>query len=201
MAGVGPAASRAAHSRAVVGEVAPCDDLVDEPDALGVSGRQIVTEEHQLLRLLRTDEAGQEIGAAAVGDDPAAHEHLDEARALGREHEITGEGDVGADPGCGAVDGSDDRLVAVLERGDQALCADAGAVHGEHRPFGRAFGERVLDRAIDAQVSAGAEGLLPSCGDDDGADRDVGVRVVEVLDDAVALGRRRARCPRRAGSA
>ena len=186
IAGVGPDARRVAHARGVL-ELRSGHDLVDQADALGVGRGEVVAEEHEFLRFLRADEPRQQVGTAAVGDDPPADEHLDEAGGVGREHEITRERDVRADARGGPVHGADDRLVAVLNGGDQALCPDARAVDGEDRSLGRAVGEVVLGRAVDAQVGTGAERLVAGGGEHDGADGEVAVGRVEQLDDPVAL--------------
>ena len=39
---------------------------------------KVVAEEQQLLGPVHADEAGEQVGAAGVGHDPAPHEHLDE---------------------------------------------------------------------------------------------------------------------------
>ena len=57
-------------------------DAVDETDALGVGGTQVVAEEQQLLRPVHTDEAGNR-KAAPRRADAAASEHLHEAGIVG----------------------------------------------------------------------------------------------------------------------
>ena len=59
-------------------------DLVDQPEALRVVGRQVVAEEHQLLRLRQPDQPRQQISAAGIDGDAAADEDLDEARVARR---------------------------------------------------------------------------------------------------------------------
>src|SRR5256886_14173345 len=67
-------------------ELGPRNDLVGEPDALGLGRRHVVAEEGQLLRLLGADETRQQVGTASVGEDRPPDEHLDEACFLGHDH-------------------------------------------------------------------------------------------------------------------
>ena len=84
MALVGAAASRAAHGPGLGQQLVAGDHLVDQAHPLGLAGREVVAEEEQLLGLLGTDEAGQQVGAAGVGGDAPPDEHLDELGLLGR---------------------------------------------------------------------------------------------------------------------
>src|SRR5256886_5396487 len=68
-------------------ELRPGHDLVHEPDALGLGGRDVVADDEQLLRLLRADKAREQVRAAGVGRNAAAGEHRDEACLLGHDHE------------------------------------------------------------------------------------------------------------------
>ena len=122
------------------GELGVRDDAVDQAHALGVGGPQRVPEEHQLLRPLRPDQAGQQIGAAAVRHQAPADEHLDELGRFGGQDQIAGEREVGAEAGGGAVDRRDHRLLAVEYGRDQALGAladRAGDVAGDPLAAGR----------------------------------------------------------------
>src|SRR5689334_22266578 len=90
---------------------------------------EVFPEEHQLLRLLEPDDAGEQVGPATIGNDPAANEHLDELRGVGGDDEVGRECDVCADTSSSAVDGADHRLLAVEDRGDETLgpAADVAA--------------------------------------------------------------------------
>ena len=124
-------------------------DLVDQAERCGVGGGQVVAEEQQLLGLLHADQAGEQVGAAAVGDDAAAHEHLDELGGVGGDDEVAGEREVGADAGGGAVDRGDHRLLAVEHGGDEPLGAVAdrsGDVAGGAQPARRRDGRRPAAR-------------------------------------------------------
>ena len=57
-------------------------------------------EEHQLLGLLEADVAGEQVGRAAVRDEAAAHEHLDEAGVLGGDRTPRNEPDPEEHPAC-----------------------------------------------------------------------------------------------------
>ena len=101
--------------------------LLTMPSALGVGGREVVAEEDELLRLVHADDARQQVRDAAVGDEAAPHEHLDELGVVGRDHEVGREHEHRAAAGRGAVQRDDDRLLAVLDRLHQLL--EAGAHH------------------------------------------------------------------------
>ncbi|CAB4563477.1 unannotated protein [freshwater metagenome] len=72
-----------------------------------------------------------------------------------------------ADARCGSVHCANDRLFAIHDRGDKALCAafDVSANVAEHL-VGGIGGARVHRDGRDAQVGAGAEVTLASGGDD-----------------------------------
>jgi hypothetical protein len=78
---------------------------------------------HQLLGLLQPDQAGQQPGAAAVGHQAPAHEHLHEPGAVGRHDQVAGHRQVRAQPGGRPVDRGDHRLLAVENRAHQPLGA------------------------------------------------------------------------------
>ena len=98
-------------------------DPVHRPEALGLGGREVVAEEHHLLGPRQADEPGSSQEPPPSGTRPAADEHLDEPGLLGGQDQVTGQGQVGADAGGGAVDGADHRLLAVEHGGDHALGA------------------------------------------------------------------------------
>jgi hypothetical protein len=164
------------------------NDLVDQTDALGLIGAEVVAEEDELLRLVQADEPREHVGAAAVGGDAPAHEHLDELRIVGGDEKVGGKRDVRADPCGGAVDRDDDRLLAIHDRGDQALGAalDVAADVAEGL-LGCIVGARVDGYDTDAQVRAGAEMALTGGGDQDTADVEIVAGTLEERDRAVAL--------------
>src|SRR5256714_1327293 len=148
-------------------ELRPGHDLVHEPDALGLGGRDVVAEEEQLLRLLRADQASEQVRAAGVGRDAAADEHRDESRLLGHDHQVAGEREVHAAPRRRCIHARDDRLLAVLDRRDQPLPAvadDAGALTDD--PLGGARRLRGEWGAARPDVGARAEALLALSGED-----------------------------------
>ncbi len=60
--------------------------------SVGRVGRgEVVAEEHELLRLVHADDAGQQVRDTTVGNEAAAHEHLDELGVVGRDDEVGGE--------------------------------------------------------------------------------------------------------------
>src|SRR5947199_2643706 len=169
-------------------ELGPGHDLVGETEALGVARRHVVAEEEKLLRLLRTDQTGEEVGTAGVGHDRSADEHLDEAGLLGHDHEVAGEREVHAAAGGGAVHARDHRLLAVEDRCDQALKASLDHATGvADDRVGRARGFRQGGARL-TQVGAGAEALLTASGEDHRAHGWVEGRAVQPLDDLVAHG-------------
>ena len=104
------------------------------PSALGVGGRQVVAEEDELLRLVHADDARQQVRDAAVGDEAAPHEHLDELRGVGRDHEVGREHEHRAAAGRGAVERDDDRLLAVVHRLHQPLEAERASCRSRRPP-------------------------------------------------------------------
>ncbi len=142
MALVGPAASRAAQAPASAEQLVAGDHPVDQAQPLGLGGRDVVAEEEQLLGLLGTDQAGQQVGASGVGGDAPPDEHRDELGLFGRHHQVAGQGQVHPATGRGGVDGGDDRLLAVEHGPDQALppvADEPGRIpHGRSGAPGRA---------------------------------------------------------------
>src|SRR5690606_15233234 len=124
--------------------------------------------------------------AAGVGDDAAAHEHLDEAGRVGHDDEVAGEDEVGAAAGRGAVDGGDHRLLTVEDGGDEPLPAAAdGALEVAERPLGRALRPRWRRGLGPAEAGAGAEVAVAGAGQHDGAHADGGRQLVERVGQAV----------------
>src|SRR3954447_25539459 len=115
---LGPFAGRAL-------ELGSRDDLVHDPDPLGIIRREVVAEEHELLRLVQAHDSGQRVDHAAVGDETPPHEHLDEPGGVGGDDQVGGQRHRDAAAGRGAVECADDRLLAVEEPTDEPL--DAGA--------------------------------------------------------------------------
>ena len=70
---------------------------------------------------MHADDAREQVRDAAVGDEAAAHEHLDELGVVGRDHEVGREHEHRAAAGRGAVERDDHRLLAVLDRLHQPL--------------------------------------------------------------------------------
>ncbi len=184
---VGPLARRSAHSFVVASRSVGGHDLVDDADALGVGRAQVVAEEHELLRLVQTDDARKEVGDAAVGHEPATHEHLNDLRGVGRDHEVGREHEHRAAARGGAVEGDDDRLLAVEHRLHEPLETEAHHLRrGADDHLGRAVGLRLARGLAHREVGAGAEVPLARAGEHDRAHLEVGVRLPEVLREAVA---------------
>ena len=139
----GRCARRVAHSSVAARELGRRDDLVHDAEPLRVGGGEVVAEEDELLRLVHADEAGEQVRDAAVGDEPAAHEHLDDPRGVGRDHEVGREREHRPATGRGAVQRDDHRLLAVEDRLHQPLEAAPHHVGGDaDGPLGRALGLR-----------------------------------------------------------
>ena len=109
------------------------------PDHAPVRGLRRVDplgEERGPHRLGRAHLARQPVGAARVGDEPDAREGLDEVGALGGDHHVGGEREVGAGPRGRPVHGGDGRHGAVEDRlehrhvlvAQRALEVDVGGV-------------------------------------------------------------------------
>ena len=83
---------RAVHQRGVV------HALPDQADALGLFGRQLVAGHRQADGSCATDQARQQPGAAAIGNEADLREGLDEARAARRDHQVAAQREVGPAP-------------------------------------------------------------------------------------------------------
>src|SRR5262249_1643574 len=105
MAKVGPWAGRSAQSRAVRARSPAGTALVEEAEAVGVVGGEVVGEEDELLRLVEAQVPRQEEASPRIERDAAPHEDLDEAGIVGGKDEVTGVGQVGAEARGDAVDG------------------------------------------------------------------------------------------------
>ena len=141
MALVGPVASLAAQAAASSSSSARGTTRLTSPSRSASRAGHVVPEEEQLLGLLGADEPGQQVGAAGVGGDPPADEHLDELGLLRRQHQVAGQGQVHPAAGGRGVDRGDDRLLAVEDGADQALPAGADESGGvAHGPVGGALG-------------------------------------------------------------
>ena len=160
-------------------------DLVDEPDAKRGAGVEALS--------------GEEVAARGPVADPRQHERRDdrgddpeldlgeaERRVLGRERDVDGRGEAAAAAEAVALDASDDRGRAGVDRLEHPVEA-----------------QRVLDvllvgevdrRALPVDVGAGAEALAFAGEDDDARVPDVGER----LGAARRSARRRRRCAARA---
>ena len=157
------------------------------------AARQVVAEEHQLLGLLQADQAGEQVGAAAVGDEAAADEHLDEAGVLGRDDEVAASARCAPPPA--AVPLTRDDAPASRSRGSRHQPLDPGADHAGRR---RRRPARARPRASAGGAARPARSapvqkcFSPAAVMHDGADVERAVGLVEELDDAVAdVGRDR----------
>src|SRR5439155_12284530 len=101
--------------------VAGGDDLVDEPEPLGVHRAEVVAEEDELLRPVQADVAGEEERAARVDRDAAADEYLDEAGVLSGHDEIARVGEGRSEPRGAAVQRGERRVLEVPDGADDAL--------------------------------------------------------------------------------
>jgi hypothetical protein len=172
-------ASAAAASRA--------SGATTAPRARGGSGRgvELLAEERQLQGLGEADEAREHPGAAAVGDEPDAHEALLEVRALRGHAEVAREREVAAEAVGRAVDhrdggqreprrararrpgsgrgGSSRAMKRAGPCGDGVAQVGAGAERAALRPRARWPGARG-DGAATPSVSAGARRGRGRCG-------------------------------------
>src|SRR5260370_1238581 len=83
--------------------------------------RQRLCEQRQRARPRHAEEARQNQGAAAIGNQADAREGLDEARRLRRQHDIAGQRQIGAGAGGDAVDGADHRQRQGAQLADQRI--------------------------------------------------------------------------------
>ena len=87
---------------------------------------------------------------------------------LGHDHQVAAQGQVGADPCCRAVDGGDDRELAVEDgRHEGQLALEHHAPGLTDGQFGSVIGARG-ELPADADVGPRAEQLGALGGDDDG---------------------------------
>ncbi len=183
----GRAASRAANAVVSVDQSIGRHDSVDESDALGVRGAEVIAQEQELLGPLQADQAREQPRSTSVGDDSSPHEDLDEPRFLDRHDEVTGQREMGTDAGGGAIDRGDDRLLAVEHGTDEPLRAGAdepgdvarGLLGCVVRPGDLALGS--------PQVGARAEGAVPGGSDHDAADLELLRGLVELAYQPVSL--------------
>ena len=65
---------------------------------------------------MHADDAGEQVEYPPSGMSACLHEHVDDARGVGRDHEVGREGEHRSAAGGGAVQRDDHRLLAVLDR-------------------------------------------------------------------------------------
>ena len=124
----GPAASRSAHSSTNASSSVSGSTRFTKPRSR-VGRRDEVAEEGKLLRSLHADEAREEPRTAKVDDESSLGEDLREAGVLGRNHEIAGQGHVGAGSRGDTSHLRDGRLGDAVER----ECHRTDAAH-RHEP-------------------------------------------------------------------
>ncbi len=144
-------------------EFGPGDDSIDQTQPICLGGRDVVTEEEQLLGLLDTHQAGEQPRAAAVGGDAAPDEDLDELRLLGRHHQIACQCQVHAAACRRSVDPGDDRLFAVEDGAHEPLPTIAnGPRPVAHDRVGRPLGSRVRGAAPARRSAPVQKALSPA---------------------------------------
>src|SRR5512145_53374 len=99
------------------------DHAADEADPQRLLRVDDVSEQDQLHGLGRPDEAWEEVRPPAVRHETHAREDLTEARRVGRDTEIGGQGDVHAGSRGHAVDAADNGLPQPLHAEDAAVQA------------------------------------------------------------------------------
>ena len=90
------------------------------PISYGARRADVLGEQDELLGALQPDQPGEQPRAQTVGGEGPPGEHLDELGVLGHDHQVAGEGEVGADAGRGALHLGDHRHLAVEDRVDRA---------------------------------------------------------------------------------
>ena len=188
---VGPAARRSASAgRGAEQRARVVDALVREAELDRFGTGRGLAEHHHRLGPRHADEAGEQVRAARVDDEPPLGERPHEARLRVHQHEVAHEREVRAGPDRGAVDRGDGRLVELPQLADERL-------HARPQRLGRRPGrEAGLPRLRDgrrAEVHARAE-RVAGTGDEHRADGGVGTKRAHRVDDAVAhLDRERVR--------
>ena len=95
----------------------------NQADPVGLGGIDGVCGPDQLQRLLRADDAGQEVGAAGAGEQTDFGEYLGERGPFRSDPDIAGAGNVETAAGGDAVDGCNDRFFDLADGHDHALGA------------------------------------------------------------------------------
>ena len=124
----GPCARRAARSAVTDASSAVGDHAVDDAELERACGVDGLAEHRELRGPCRSDEAGEEVRARQVGDQPDANKRLHEGCRLSRNPQVARERERKARAGGDAVHRRDHRLV---HRSDDADCG--GVVVPEDR--------------------------------------------------------------------
>ena len=142
--GRGPCRGDEFAIRANLPDQAPCGRL------FGGNG---LGEERDRLRSGRADEARDEPGAAAIGDEADIGEDLQEARRLRGNDDVAGERNIGPGPGRHTIDGSDHRAAEAAQAAHQRVVVALETV--------AEIGSRVVGANTIREVLASAE--TPAC--------------------------------------
>ncbi len=141
--------------------------LVDETEFVAFAGGDVPRGQDHAHGALEADLARQPLQAAGQRGEADARLRQREGRILGSDDEVAGERDLEAAAHGDAVDGGDDRLVAVEAHGQAGKAALVPAALAARRlPF---------------QVVAGAERLVAGAGDDRHPLLRIGAEIVEHL--------------------
>src|SRR4051812_2652542 len=106
-----------------LGEPSRLDDAIDHPPLERLLGRDLFGEHGERSCPLQPDDARENEGAAAVGDDADLGERLDERRVTGREHDVAGEREVRSRSGRDAIHGADNGLLESPDRTNDRVVA------------------------------------------------------------------------------
>ena len=146
------AASRVATARASAASDVRGHDPGDQPEPLGVRGRQRLAEQRQLGRLAPDPTSRGRNHVAPLSGTRPIRPNASTKRALGRQPDVAGERERRPGPGRDAVDRADDRLVEGAHRADDRVVALA-ELDGERRGVGL---EPLLEVLAGAEGPAGA---------------------------------------------
>ena len=144
------------------------NDLVDEPDAIGLLRADHLAGQDELQGAALADQPRQPLRSAAAGNEPERHFGLAEFRGVHRDPDGARHRRLAAAAERKAVDGRDHRLAEILDEVEHLLPETAGLLGFERRDL------REL-----ADVGAGDEGLVARSGQDDAAHRGVVPRILE----------------------
>ena len=139
---------RLLHQQAVI------ERLPDQTPGLGFSAGSGSAVSASARARRRTDQPRQDPGAARIRNEPDLGKSLHEARRPGGQHDVAGEGDIGAGAGRHAVDRGDHRQRQLAELADERIVIGLQRA-AEHRRLA-ALRQPVIEILTSAETAPGA---------------------------------------------